>query len=62
MSPTVQFAVDLGNCLCRKKIDCLCLWPVTDVLQLKIKSLGLKYSCVLCVWDNNVLLCSVLCS
>jgi hypothetical protein len=25
MSPTVQFAVDLGNCLCRKKIDCLCL-------------------------------------
>ena len=33
---TEEFTADLGNCMCRDTMTVPCLWPVTDIVKLKI--------------------------
>jgi len=56
---TEKFAVDLGKCLRWGKLPTPFLWPEMDVIRLK--NTWLKCSRVLCVWDNTVTICCVLC-
>jgi hypothetical protein len=44
----------------RRDTDCgVCSWPWQWFVVSK-RYIGLKYTCVLCVWDNTVIFCSVL--
>jgi hypothetical protein len=57
--PTEEFAVDLGLCLLREKPTVPFFVTSNRCIPVK-KYIGLKYSHVLCVWDNTVIVCSFL--
>jgi hypothetical protein len=55
-----EFAVDLGSCLRWGNHTVPCLWPVTDVSQLKIH--WVKVQLAFCMCDIiTFILCTVLC-
>jgi len=57
---TVEFAADLGTGLCCGRPIVLCLWPVTDVFQLKLHWIEVQTRFV--EYDNTFIYCSVLCA
>jgi len=56
----VEFAVDLGSGVRCRKAFVPCLWPVTDIFQLKLHLTKVQ-SCFVCVRKGIQLLCVVFC-
>jgi hypothetical protein len=54
-----EFAVDLGRFFALRKADRPLFATSHRCVPFK-KYMGLKCSCVLCVWDNTVIFCSVI--